>query len=184
VARYKVPLQRAYEPAKKRYGAIKILKDGRVRFLEEKLRDGVEFVPQRYYIYNKEKFAIYDSSNYSINVRCYGDHIFGFVVTDNRVAHGSFGGHRSGPALERAVTLMVEAGFGSWVLGGLYEATQAAGANPNMTLKQFYSVLKLLYRVNLLQGTGPITPQRWRAAQAKWHSNSRRPATSRRKRRR
>lgn len=127
---------------------------------------------------------MYDSSNYSIVVKHNGDYIFGFVVNDNRIAHGSFGGHRSGRELEDAVTLMVEAGFGSWVLGGLYEATQAAGANRNMTLRQFYSVLKLLHRVVLLQGTGPITPQRWCAAQAKWHSTSGRSATSGRKRRR
>lgn len=174
MAKYKVPIQRAHEPVRKRYGAIKILKDGRVRFLERQLHEGFEFVPQKISLYNKEKYAIYDSSNYSITVNYHGDYLFGFVLNNNRVAHGSFGGHRSGPALERAVTLMVNAGFGSWVLGGLYEATHNAGANPNLTDRQFNSVVKLLHRVVLLQGTGPVTPQRWRAAQAKWHSTSRR----------
>lgn len=129
-------------------------------------------------------YALYDSSNYGIGVWKGSEYVFGFSVDRNHISHGTFGGHRSGRELEDAVTLMVEAGFGSWVLGGLYEATQAAGANRNMTLRQFYSVLKLLHRVVLLQGTGPITPQRWRAAQAKWHSTSGRSATLGRKRRR
>ncbi len=119
MARYKTAIERAGRLSAKRFGQMRILRDGRVRFSKDAGDSVLEFNPNRYAVISGSSFAYYDSSNYTISVWADGAIIYVFTVRRSRIAEGLFPASLSPSRLKSAVGLMIEAGFGGWVRAGL-----------------------------------------------------------------
>jgi hypothetical protein len=119
MARYKVDIERAGRLSAKRYGHMRILRDGRVRFSKGTGDSDLEFNPNRYAMVSGKTFAYYDSSKYTISVWTDGTIIYVFTVRRNRIAEGLFPALLSPSRLKSAVELMIGAGFSRWVRVGL-----------------------------------------------------------------
>src|SRR3954463_8856600 len=137
MARYRVPLQKAeaYRPVL--YGALRILRDGRVR-LSRRLSKvepypGLSYAAYRYVAVvenGKLSHGLYDSSNYTIGVFTERGAVLTFALRRSRITDATFAVIPDLDAIAHHVALAQQAGFGAWIERGLENTLRSMAHAP------------------------------------------------------
>ncbi len=147
MARYRVPASQVREHTPPKYGGLKILPDGRVRFLEEQIHPSFQYVVEKYSLRAEptgEEYGLYDSNDYGVGVLYRSQNILHVNLRRQRFADAIFPVVPQTGRIKRWAALVRKAGLGPWVTPALFNTLRSMTLSPYLSRPRLMAMHKLI----------------------------------------